>query len=93
MTTTATMTNIRWTINSDTRLSMSTFAAPAGQTTTAVALLRWNGHRWAVDHTTAVEFTGKDAEDMSYRGTFYASQLVKQELGECPLRFFRDNAL
>lgn len=90
--TTATTTATRFNVSANVRLSICSFPAPANRTTYAVALLRYNGSRWAVDHTTAAEFTGADAEDMRYRATDFGAELVTKELGEFPPRFFRDNA-
>lgn len=82
--------NVRWTVSATVRLSISHWGTKDGGVTHAVALLRKCGRKWVVDGETAAEFSGKDAD---YRSTDYGAKLVAVELGECPLRFFRDNAL
>lgn len=85
--------NLRWQVNEVTRLSISNWSDSAGYTNYAVALLRKVNSKWEVDHTSANEFRGKDVKDIAFRATDYGAGLVKQVLGECPSRFFRDTAL
>lgn len=85
--------NLRYAVSATVRLSMSHWECSGGHVH-AVALLRKRGNRWVVDGETAAEFKGdvKDilVDNAGFRATDYAAKLVAQELGECPLRFFRD---
>jgi len=88
--------NLRWQVNAETLLSMSTWL-DGERHHHAVALLRKRGSKWAVDSESAVEFVcdNKKAavENADFRATDYGATLVAQVLGECPFRFFRDAAL
>lgn len=85
--------NLRWQVDSSTRLSISTWADKFGYTTHAVALLRKVGNKWEVVGETASEFRFKDSQESGYRATCHGSALVAQVLGTTPERFFRDAAV
>jgi hypothetical protein len=57
-----------------------------------VALFRYVGGKWSLCSDTAEEFRSS-VVDARFRATDYAAKLVAGELGQCPFRFFRDNAI
>lgn len=85
--------NLRWTIDENTRLSISHWG-DAHAITYAVALFRKVNGKWSLDHSTAQEFRGRNEKDMAFRSTDYGATLAKSILGaNMPERFFRDNCI
>lgn len=95
--------NIRYTLNESAVLSTSTWTDGA-ILRFAVAILRKSGNAWKVDGTTAVEGwvtpvsaseSAVEAAEMKRTGYIVdcGNPLIVQEIGEVPVRFYRDNVI
>ena len=84
----------RWAVKPGVRLSIATWL-DEGFTHYAVALMDQGRGGWRVRQETAQEqiTPAGESDGAAYWSTVYGAELVKQELGECPDRFFKDNYL
>lgn len=84
--------NTRFSVDENTRLSVSSWETASG-VTYAVALLIKAGNGWEIRHDTAAEFVGADSREAGLPATDYGKTLVEGVLGSFPDRFYRDNAI